>query len=67
MQQENRAKTKWYLVNFPLSKGKEPVIVHGWKAVLELKRRNRIAYRIFHTREGAEKFLRSGMPGSRGG
>ncbi len=67
MEQENRAKTKWYLVRFPLSEGKEPVIVHGWKAVLELKRVERVSYRVFHTREGAEKYLRCGAPGSRGG
>lgn len=66
MQKENRAKAKWYLVTFPLSRGKKPVIVHGWRAVLDLKRDDRISYRNFHTREGAEKFLRTGAPGSRG-
>ena len=65
--QENRGKTKWYLVRFPKSVARKPMIVHGWRAVLDLKRKDFVAYRIFHTREGAEKFLRSGMPGSRGG
>ncbi len=67
MEQENRAKTKWYLVEFPHSEGKAPAIVRGWRAVMELKRAERVTYRIFHTREGAEKFLRHGAPGSRGG
>ena len=66
MEHENRVRPKWYLVEFPLSKGKEPVIVHGWQAVLSLKRADRVAYRIFHTREGAEKFMRTSAPGSRG-
>jgi len=50
---------KYYVVTFPRSKRRKPRIVHGWRAVMRLRAKGKVAFRGFHSESGAELHLRN--------